>query len=382
MRVTIVDLEWYNHKSFIPNPKCMKISSYYKQLNALVNFATNSYDLKMDYDKMYVVRESIMGGSFPEEIDLRDEKIVLIGEGLKFYDRYMPDIDDIIAACRPDYLLYPLREENKMANADMVQFFSDGKLLPLIQDYHNTYHKKHYTYVTDKGFWNYAEKDIAKCVEKLKKDKYVVFADGVDLDVILSSKNKLKMLKKLKVDWRDEKVFITLDSDVKISRFLNFIENIPEATRSGMKLSSPIVFSGDHLKSTNTAIRDFHRYFKLIGILKQKRVHLKLIAPPRVLSPFWFYFEDLESWTTYRIYSSFVDFMTELPCKDHSVDAEYLLNKTLLWTNDSVYRLMYLFRDYPDIMYPTAFIEWDEKIRDDFGIEALAKLLLKKGDKK
>lgn len=152
MRVTIVDLEWYNHKSFLPNPKCMKISSYHKQLNDLINFALDKYMLQMDYDIMYVVRETIAGGAFPVEIDLLDGRVHLIGEGLKFYDRYVSDIDDVMAACRPDYLLYPLPEENKMANADIVQFFAQGKLLPLMQDYHNTYRKKHYTYVTDKGF--------------------------------------------------------------------------------------------------------------------------------------------------------------------------------------------------------------------------------------
>ena len=41
MRVTIVDVEWYRKKSFLPNPKCMKISSYYKQQNAIINFAQN-----------------------------------------------------------------------------------------------------------------------------------------------------------------------------------------------------------------------------------------------------------------------------------------------------------------------------------------------------
>lgn len=152
MRITIVDLEWYNHKSFVPNPKCMKISSYYKQQKAIINFATTQYDLKLDYDKMYVVRESLLGGEFPREIDLLDPNVFLIGEGLKYYDRYLPDIDDIMAACRPDYLLYPLREENKMSKANMVQFFHEGKLLPLIQDYKNTYNKAHFTYVTDRDF--------------------------------------------------------------------------------------------------------------------------------------------------------------------------------------------------------------------------------------
>jgi hypothetical protein len=61
-----------------------------------------------------------------------------------------------------------------------------------------------------------------------------------------------------------------------------------------MQITSPMLFSGDHFKIQSQAIRDFHRYFKLVGILKQKRVHLRLIAPPRVLSPLWFYFEDIE----------------------------------------------------------------------------------------
>lgn len=189
------------------------------------------------------------------------------------------------------------------------------------------------------------------------------------------------MLKKLKVEWRDEKISVTLDNDVKISRFLNFIENIPEAARASMSLSSKMIFSGDHFKQSSLAIRDFHRYFKLVGILKQKRVHLRLIAPPRLLSPLWFYFEDIESWTTYRPHLSFVEFMTELPCKDHDVDIEYLLNRTLMWTNDSVYRMMYLFRDYPEMMSTTAFIQWDDRVMEDFGVERLSKKMLQKGEK-
>ena len=68
MKVTIVDLDWYNKKSFVPNAKCMKIASYYKQQQAIVNFATNSYELRMDYDKMYVIRENFINGGIPEEI--------------------------------------------------------------------------------------------------------------------------------------------------------------------------------------------------------------------------------------------------------------------------------------------------------------------------
>ena len=123
MKVTIVDLDWYSKKSFVPNAKCMKIASYYKQQQAIVNFATNSYELRMDYDKMYVIRENFINGGIPEEIKLLDDKVILIGSGLKFYDRYQEDIDSVMAACRPDYQLYPLTEKNKMSKADVVQFF-------------------------------------------------------------------------------------------------------------------------------------------------------------------------------------------------------------------------------------------------------------------
>lgn len=372
MRVTIVDLDWYNHNSFLPNPKCMKISSYYKQLHALVNFATDKSELMMDYDEMYVVRENIASGAFPREIDLTSPKVHLIGPGLKFYDRYVSDISSEMAACRPDYLLYPLLEENRMANADIVQFFSEGKLIPRIQDYHNTYTKKHYTYVVDRGFWSYDEKDLLKCFEKLKKDESILFADGLDLDLILPNKNKLKILKKLKVDWRAEKISVTLDTDQKIGRFLNFLQAIPESGRASMNLVSPIVFSGNHFKKGSTHIRDFHKYFKLVGILKQKRVKVKFIAPPRILSPYWFFFEDIEGWTTYRIYDSFVEYMTEFACKDHEMDIPELLRKTAYW-DDSVYRLEYLWRQYPEIMEETAYIQWNNRKLEGIDVKKYTK---------
>lgn len=129
----------------------MKISSYYKQQNAIVNFATTAYDLTMEYDKLFVVKENIMT-NIVKGINLLDEKVVLIGPGLKFYSRYQEDIDPIMAACRPDYLLYPLRKENKMSQSDVVQFFYKGERMPQIQDYHNSYGKTKNTYVVDENF--------------------------------------------------------------------------------------------------------------------------------------------------------------------------------------------------------------------------------------
>lgn len=372
MRVTIVDLDWYNHISFLPNPKCMKISSYYKQLRALINFATEPHHLLMDYDEMYVVREKIGAGSFPREIELTDDHVHLIGPGLKFYDRYIADINDEMAACRPDYLLYPLLEENKMANADIVQFYSNGQLIEQMQDYHNTYSKKHFTYITDKGFWLHDEKDIKKCFEKLKKDKNIVFSDGLNLDVIFSNKNKLKMLKKLNIDWKSEKIFITFDNDEKVDQFINFVKSIPIGKRPTMNLTSNIVYSGNHFKQGSAHIRDFHKYFKLITTLKQEGVGVVFTAPPRLLSPYWFFFEDLEGWTTHRRYQSYVEYMTEFACLDHHISLEDMLKTTSSW-NDSVYRMIYLWKNYPEIMDEYGYIQWLDRKLDMLDIKKFIK---------
>ena len=61
MRVTIVDLDWYYGHSKVPNPKCQKLSSYYKQLGSIVNFPLNNIEASLVSDVVYVVREGSVG---------------------------------------------------------------------------------------------------------------------------------------------------------------------------------------------------------------------------------------------------------------------------------------------------------------------------------
>ena len=45
MRVAMLDLDWYNHQSFVPNEKCMKLSSFHKQCGDLVFLVQKPEDL-------------------------------------------------------------------------------------------------------------------------------------------------------------------------------------------------------------------------------------------------------------------------------------------------------------------------------------------------
>lgn len=375
MRVTIVDLDWYNKFSFLPNPKCMKISSYYKQLQGLVNFATTEYELKMDYDLMYVIREDYSRGRVPSEINLLDENVFLIGQGMQFYDRYLEDIDSAMAACRPDYQLYPLRDENKYAKADVVQFFHNGKLLPLIQDYHNAYTKAKFTYVLDEDFWEHREKDLEKCVEKLTKDKHIIFSGGIDLSTIFSSKIKTKLLQKLKVQWDKTEVKWKLGNSEEFFDFLQKARGV-----KNFKINVPIEYSGDHLKNDSYIFKDFYRYCNFAVECKKRKIHIYFQAPERKLSNRWFFFEALESWTKYNFTESLVNHMTKVACRNRNMSSLQILITPLYW-DDSVYILMHWFKDYYEFMPSVAFRCWGERTEDVIDIRKLAEnFLVKKGE--
>lgn len=375
MRITIVDLEWYNKLQFVPNPKCMKISSFHKQKNDIVTLAQDSYDLTLDYDYMYVVRENISSGSIPESIDLLSEKVFLIGEGLKFYSRYKEDIDEVMAACRPDYLLYPIIKDNVMSRANIVQFFSGGKLLDVFQDYHNTYRNKHYTYVVDRNFWDYSDEDIEKCGKRLEKDKTIVFRDEINLNAVLDSKIKTRILLKMHIDWSKAKFKIVFTNKQTIESFLNFVDKIPSGKRSFIKVRGEIVYHRDHFDSIIECMRDFSEYFQLLGIMKQKKVNIVVESPERIKSPYWFYFEDLEGWTKNNFHLSFVEYITRWLCYFKEIDLDTLLTNRILWTDD-IFRLMYLFRDYPDLMNKIAFLRWDDNSLEYRDYHSLAVELL------
>lgn len=184
-KITIIDVEWYNGYSRIPKPLCMKLSSYHKQTGDLINFAETSWQIKLDFDVMYVVREGA-AGSLPKEIPLHNDKVYLIGNGFRYYTRYLKELPTAIDACRPDYLLYKVDEENKMTAANIIQFYSrDGKRLPVIQDYHRGAKGSRWNLVIDDDFWMKARADVVACCQMLKHDKNVVFQKEVRLDDML-----------------------------------------------------------------------------------------------------------------------------------------------------------------------------------------------------
>lgn len=371
MRVTIVDVEWLRKRSFLPNPKCMKISSFYKQQNAIINFVTQEFELKMEYDKMFVVKENIMTPMI-KGINLLDEKITLIGPGLKFYSRYQYDIDPVMAACRPDYLLYPLREENQMSKSNIVQFFYNNKIMPVIQDYHNSYKKTSNTYVLDEKFWEHSVEDLEKCYNFLKFDSNIIFKFPINLDSVLIENRKIEILTSLKIDFEKNDIICNLDTVQKMKNFVECMKKIKVAKRQKMTIKTNMFFEKDHFKYLSQPFKDLSRYLEFVNDLKKLQIKVILQAPPRSASPFWFHFEDIEAWTQYGYYLSYIEFMS-LPNRilNDCMDLATFFNDPLKWSDDGIDRMRRLWIHYPELMEKVGYTKWGKEKLDGINMKKI-----------
>ena len=361
MRVTILDLDWYNKKSFLPNIKCMKLSSYHIQLGDIVMLAQEEMDLTYQHDIMYVVRESMMG-QVPPKVNVRDSRVKLIGKAIRFYDNYMPDINEVQAACRPDYTLYPIKEENKMSKADMVQFYSNDKRLTKIQNFENAYRKAHYTYITDKDFWSKKIEDIEACVSLIRKSKNVAFKEPISLKNLLDRPDVKKIFFSLNYDTKMALPVVNdcgAERNEEILQFLiEFKQHYPTAKRL------PVYFetvSEPHGADTKKAFADFVKCMELMVRAKELEVPIYFKGPDRSWSPFWFYFEELESWSKYAMKLSFVEHMCQTAAYLHKSNTDTILHNKSKWSTAQMEMLMDLAKLHPEVILKYGFLQWGDR---------------------
>lgn len=362
MRVTIIDLDWINKVSFLPNVKCMKLSSYHQQMGDLVSFPLSELELLLDYDKMYVVRES-MGGKMPKQIPIRSEKVFLLGKFFsKYYSRYAEDIiNDVVAACRPDYLLYPLKEENKMTKANIVQFYNGEKRLPKIQNFKNSYMKSHYTLVIDDNFWSRKKEDIIECIKVLKTCKNIVFEKEISLKTIIYDKELKDLF--FSLDFRNSSL-IKFVNDCDIDRYndvMNFMLEYKKAFPTHQY--PPIHFKSvtmNHNAEPSLAIKDFERCMELIYKAKKEEIRVYIESPRRADTPFWYFFEELEAWCKYRYRKSFIEHMFYVNTVVYKTNMENILPYKMKWNTVQSQMFEELYRKYPDLINKYAYLQWGD----------------------
>lgn len=358
MRVAMLDLDWYNHQSFVPNEKCMKLSSFHKQCGDLVFLVQKPEDLWYEYDVIYVVRESL-GGGIPDKLNLLDEKVKLIGRPFRFYKNRLDSLTPVQEACRPDYLLYPIKDNNIHYNANILQFFSGNKLLDVKQDAENGYTKTHLNLIVDKDFWEKEEWQLMKCFEELKGKSQIAFKYPIKLSTIVNRYKVKAMFLALK--WAPSSAIEFIND--RPNEWYSIGNFLAELTKKRIRFK-PVVFNC--LKEPSNKARtheDFENCLKFICFCKTNRIRIILQAQSRDWSPFWWYFEELEAWTRYDITDCLIKRLLKGKAFFRKTTCWAVLHNKLYWSGYQMEMLSDLMRYHSDLLDKYGTLQW--KTRHD-----------------
>lgn len=333
MRITIWDMDFYYKKSFLPHPKAMKISSFHKQQGDLINFVTEDSHIKMVYDLFYVIREKSSTKRVPGFL-MDDKRARLIGATFKYFDNVW-DIDAVIAACRPDYMLYPEKtERDAYYNANIIQLYHNGVKLPVIQPFENTikHHKK--TLVIDKEFWDVSDENIELSLQELSQYKYIAFSAPIKLKKIIKNDTILNLF--LKLDFSPGTIF-KFQNNIgstfsEVKEMMSFIEKLKEKNPDVYISAIPIrAVSCDHWESRAAAVDDLERCLQIMNEAKMRRVHVNIIAPNRreIETPYWYFFEPIEAWSKQFEDKSYIEFMLHSSVERFNLPWYAILNDSM-----------------------------------------------------
>lgn len=367
MKISIWDMDFFYKKSFLPNIDAMQISSFHKQLGDSINFITESYHIKMEFDLYYIIRNKKITPRPPSSL-IEDKRVKVLGKQMIIYDNYF-EINEVIGAVRPDYLLYPEKEKDAYYNANLIRFYVKNKLVFIRQPIENQlkYHKK--TLVVDLDFWDHSTNEILFCLNELQQYKNIAFDSFIQLKKIIQNEKISKMFLKLNFSrgtlFKFKNDFGWSFSEAK--KIFDYIKLLRE--------KNPSVFFGripfkttttDHWDEKNgveNGLEDLLRSLQIIDYAKQKKIHVLFIKPDRLKleSPFWYYFEGLEYWTDKLDNLSYIEYMLNSAIKKLEIPWYAILNDPLKWITPNVQLLLRFMVKFPDAIKSWGYRQWGDK---------------------
>jgi len=233
MKVMIWDIEWYysTDKTNILDIDAMKLSSYHKQKGDNVYLVKNKYDINREWDLMYICKKTAESPTPPLGLTLNNPKIIKIGKGWTNSNR----VDDIVLACRPDYLLYPNMQKYDNTSYERSEYWTflnnEGQLLPLTQSAARQ-EKKNSIVVADKNLWSNDCEIILKVLEKIEGlNKNVSFLEPISIEKFTSDKRIIDKFLKLKI-WNGNNISWTKLTLNNAAKFLSFYQKFKDIKKS------------------------------------------------------------------------------------------------------------------------------------------------------
>ena len=285
----------------------MKISSFHKQQGDAVNFVLNEDDIYRPYDMYYIIKEKKETKNPPYAFFL-DPKVKWWGNA--FSSRVNWKMSNAMLACRPDYLLYP-EKKTQLERAEQIRLLDNqGKMLPLLQDWENSFKRKR-TIVVDDNLWTTSSENTQMALKKLQEIKNVTFFKPIWIQklihdkVILDEFLKLKLTAGCNLQWLE----INASEYEAAKEVILKIKNAFPTVSIG---ALPIRFYPlEHWKDREYALKDFETFKRIIVDAKQNRIKVKIKElRKRLDSPYFFIFESMADWTANFFELSWLEYIT------------------------------------------------------------------------
>ena len=377
MRVTIWDMDFYYKFSFKPNIVVMKISSFHKQQEHIINFVRQAEDINYDFDVLYVVREHEMT-PFPPSALIDHKNTKLIGQEFKIFPNYF-ETNMVIDMVRPDYSLYELDDQNIYANANMVQILHHTEKLPVRQSEANV--KKigrQLNIITDPMIWKTTDDVLISVLDEIAHYKNIFFEAPVELKSILRNAEIRDKFVRLQFaagvnqlirnnyghEFTQAQEIIDLIREIK--------DRLPHVRLSAVSFKTVIYEHWNHL---DNGIKDLERCLKIMDYAKANRINIRFRSSSnRLITPFWPFFEPLDIWTEYHRYKSFVQLMLEPARKRQSLKWYDILNNPKKWYSPRAEFLLHLLINYTSLISDYGLRLWGDSFlpKDKINIDTIS----------
>ena len=309
MKVTIWDLDYYydNLKVNCFNPDAMKISSFHKQNGDIINFVTKKDDIYRPYDIYYLIKEKKSTPNPPFDF-YTNPKVRWWGSQFKF--RINWKMNDVMLACRPDYLLYP-EKNTVIERSEQIRLLNDeGQKLPIKQDWHNSFKNKK-VLVTDKNLWTTSPENTISALEELITIENVSFFEPIWLPRIANDSTILNLFLKLNIKKGADVDWIPIrkkDYEVCAQSWLRVKKQWPTVRIGPLEIKTDV---SEHWNNREKALQDFEEYKRICLDAKERHIDIRILPISRRLdSPYFMIFETISKWTMFGWTYSWLEWLT------------------------------------------------------------------------
>jgi hypothetical protein len=120
----------------------------------------------------------------------------------------------------------------------------------------------------------------------------------------------------------------------------------------------------DHWLDKTNGIKDLKRLLKITSYAKQNKIQVIVKTPRnRMITPYWFFFDMMENWTTESPYISYVEMMLLSITKRTKTNWQEILNNPSKWSVPRVDFLLHVLTKYPEVI-PYAIVKWGDNCID------------------